>query len=166
MKQTMILAVTLLVFSVAHSQNIVLPEKPTESERTAAEELSLHLEKAIGKPVKVIREGTRGTAPFLYVGATLFAREKGVLSRQFEQEEWLLQACGKDALILAGGEPRGVLYASWEYLERFFNILWPDEEMVYIPKNQFPLLFHMQCSFESEIVLHLYYGLFLRFFWL
>ena len=136
MNKTLMLAVTLLFFSVANAQSIVLPGKPTESERTAAEELSRHLEKAIGKPVPVIREGTRGTLPFLYVGATDFARKKGILTKQFEPEEWLLQACGKDALILAGGEPRGILYASWEFLERFFNILWPDEETVYIPENQ------------------------------
>ena len=136
MKKTSILAAALLVFSAANAQSIVLPANPTESERTAAEELALHLEKAVGKPVPVIREGTRGTAPFLYVGATDFARKQGIRSGQFEPEEWLLQACGKEALILAGGEPRGVLYASWEFLERFFNILWPDEETVYIPENQ------------------------------
>ena len=43
MNKTLMLAVTLLFFSVANAQSVVLPEKPTESERTAAEELSLHL---------------------------------------------------------------------------------------------------------------------------
>ena len=112
------------------AQSIILPDQPALTEKTAAEELSEHLEKMLGKPIPVTSESKPGAAPRIYVGNTAFAGKKN-----FEPEAWQIKAKGKDALILQGGLPRGILYAAWEFLEQN-GILWMDEESTYIPKKK------------------------------
>ena len=116
---------------------IVLPEKPTLQEKTAARELALHLKLVCGKELSVTTENLAGRGgQLIYVGATGFAAAQKTALEKFAPEEWLVKAVDESRLILAGGFPRGTLYAVYEYLERNHGFLWPDVKSVYCKKDK------------------------------
>lgn len=110
--------------------SIVIPEQPSVTEKTAAEELSKHLSGITGKDVPVTSEAKPGDVPRIYVGNTALAGKQ-----TFSPESWKIEAKGKNTLILQGGSPRGILYAAWEFLERN-GVIWMDEESTYLPHKE------------------------------
>lgn len=131
MNLKMLSAICAFSLSAALSaQSIVLPNKPSKAEKTAAAELSEHLTKMLGRKVAVTNESKPGVLPRIYVGNTKFAGKK-----KFDLEAWQIRTKGKNALILQGGNPNGILYAAWELLEQN-GVLWMDEETTYIPKKK------------------------------
>ncbi|MFQ6098051.1 MAG: DUF4838 domain-containing protein, partial [Armatimonadota bacterium] len=67
----------------------------------------------------------------IYVGPTHAARESGMDPATLGPEEWIVRAKG-DRLLLAGGRPRGTLYAVYHFLEDVVGVHWwnPWEEFV------------------------------------
>ena len=134
--------------------DIVLPAKPTDIERFAAEELGYHLGKAFGVSPDVVGEtaltaGVR-TCHF-YVGRTKAAASAGLLDRPLEDEERRLKSV-VDGLCLVGGDRDmpygeietlyrakscGTLFAVYDFLERELGVLWlwPGELGEVIPKR-------------------------------
>ncbi len=112
---------------------IVLPKDATLPEQTAARELRAYLEKATGAEYPVVREPVpRGAAAArIYVGPTRFAHDSGMNVKKMDGEEWINRSVGDD-LILAGGRPRGTLYAVYRFLEDSVGVHWwnPWEETV------------------------------------
>lgn len=111
---------------------IVTPESATASESRACQELAVYLGRITGGQFKVVKESAFDNgAPAIYVGPTKFAREAGVQFDELSDEEWTIRA-DDHAVILAGGRPRGTLYAVYHFLEDHLGIRWwnPFEEHV------------------------------------
>ncbi len=98
---------------------IVLPEHPQPAELTAAEELVKHLEQLTGVHVNTIGETAYASGPMVAVGFN--NRLPDSLKRErfgkLADDEILIWSSG-DVLLLAGGSPRGTLYAVYEWLHQ------------------------------------------------
>ncbi len=111
---------------------IVVPDEPAPEERNAAAELALYLGSAVGSEFRVIPEsdpGARGAA--IHVGPTAFAKSLGADPARLGPEEWRIRTA-EGRLVLAGGRPRGTLYAVSRFLEDVVGVRWwsPSEESV------------------------------------
>jgi hypothetical protein len=111
---------------------IVLAQKATAAEQTAANELAGYLRQITGAtfPVqtedKLPAEGNR-----VFVGSTDFAKSQGFSADKLGPEEWIIRTMGKD-LVIIGGQPRGTIYGAYHFLEDVLGIHWwsPFEESV------------------------------------
>jgi len=112
--------------------SIVLGALPTLPERTAANELAAYLAKVTGATFAVATEddAPKG-ASRICVGPTAAAMRVGVDPAKLGPEEWVMRTVGDD-LVLAGGRPRGTLYAVYRFLEDVVGVHWwnPFEESV------------------------------------
>lgn len=112
--------------------NIVLPETASVAEKNAAEEIQSYLLKMTGTDCKIVKEKDAGKSASIHVGPTSLAKESILDYDKLEREEWVIRDY-KGNLILAGGRPRGTIYAAFEFLERL-GVTWPDEVTEYVPK--------------------------------
>jgi len=110
---------------------IVLADSHIPAEQTAAEELKTYLAKMTGARCEIVSEA-QADGPAIFVGPTAFAKRNGVDCAKLDKEEWLLRAAGGN-LLIAGGRPRGTLYAAYEMLERL-GVVWPDVNVEYVPE--------------------------------
>jgi len=113
---------------------IVLADGATPAEVTAANELAAYLGTMTGRLFPVLAEAEAwipwpGRA--VYVGPTALARDNGVDCAALGAEEWVLKSVGQ-RLVVAGGRPRGTIYAAYHLLEDHYGVRWwtPWEETV------------------------------------
>ena len=124
------------------SWSIVIPAKANPETINAANELKIHLDKALSQKIPVIREGKKVSGKTIYLGNTVYARKTGTNFSKFPAERSLIQRCGNN-IIIGGGHPRGVLYGVYEFLERFSGVTWldpyvtinPPLKELYVPEN-------------------------------
>jgi len=112
---------------------IVSPSTATPAEQFAAEELALFLGKVTGAEFPIV-EGGAHNGPAIHIGWTERAKAAGIDFEQLGDEEWVLKTEGRD-LILAGGRPRGTLYAVYEFLESHAGCRWVSHDLERIPKD-------------------------------
>ena len=110
---------------------IVIPEKATIQEQTAAEELSRYLGRIVEKSLPIVIEKDELPANGIFVGNTRFASRVNTGIDSFAEEQWLNRTV-EGNMILAGGGRRGTLYAVWHFLEDVCGVRWwtPYEESV------------------------------------
>jgi hypothetical protein len=110
---------------------IVLPQRASLPEQTAARELTHYLARITGGTFVVRKEGAQTSASAIYVGATAFATRAGVKVSALPSEAWRIKTHNKN-LILAGGGTRGTLYATYRFLEDYAGVRWwnPWEDSV------------------------------------
>jgi hypothetical protein len=111
---------------------IVVPEDPAPEEKNAAAELALYLGSAVGSPFRVIPENDPAACgAAIHVGPTEFAKSIGFDPARLGPEEWRIRTA-EGRLVLAGGRPRGTLYAVSRFLEDEVGVRWwtPSEESV------------------------------------
>lgn len=109
---------------------IVVANDATPEEQTAASELAGYVEKISGARLPVFRESAAPRAgACVFVGPTRFAAARGL--GKLAAEEWAIRTAGGH-LVLAGGRPRGTLYAVSRFLEDVAGVHWwnPFEESV------------------------------------
>ncbi|MDX1387894.1 MAG: DUF4838 domain-containing protein, partial [Acidobacteriota bacterium] len=109
---------------------IVVPLEATPQETTAALELAAYLEKVTAASF-AIRAEEKDEIPAIYVGDTSAARALGIDPAALGAEEWVIRTTG-GRLVLAGGRPRGTLYAVYHLLEDVVGVRWwtPYDESV------------------------------------
>ncbi|MBI4025404.1 MAG: DUF4838 domain-containing protein [Verrucomicrobia bacterium] len=114
---------------------IVLADKCRLPERTAALELAAYLHRITGASFRMIKEseaapGTRS----LYVGPTKFAQDHGITASALGAEEWIVRTVGGN-LLLIGGNPRGTLYAVYQFLEDDLGVHWWNRWCESVPRR-------------------------------
>ncbi|MBN8216283.1 MAG: DUF4838 domain-containing protein [Spirochaetes bacterium] len=102
------------------------------SESFAAEELAKYLRQITRAPFPIATESP--AAASIQVGPTSLALKNGIDARTYAPEEWSMKISGK-TLFLAGGRPRGTLYAVYEFLEREGGVRWLDAETEFVPRR-------------------------------
>ena len=118
------------------SWQILLPEHPSLTESTAAEELQLHIQKMTGTEVPIVSEPRDLPADHvLSVGDTLFARPcvEKEHPDPFKFDEIFIRAEGTN-LLLTGHQRRGALYAVYTFLEDVCGCRWYTEEAAVVPQ--------------------------------
>ena len=127
-----LLLVTAAAFAVPV---IVIPKNANPQEKTAAEELALHLKLATGKTVQTVAENAApAKGKRIFIGKTAFAQKNKVAFAKLGEEEHFVKAVSADTLIIAGGYPRGTIYGVYEFLENNLNAMWLDETDIMIDK--------------------------------
>ncbi len=119
--------------SLSAELSIVLPDHPTASEKMAAQELAEHFTAATGKKYPIVKGKVTGKA--IYIGTHPEA-VKIAGKKKYGKEEWQLTARDANTLAVTGGEPRGVIYAAYEFLENDLGVIWMDEWSVHVPKHK------------------------------
>ena len=113
------MAIQISADGVAKCQ-IMLATEPAPAEQTAAEELAAYLGKITGGQFSVTPEA-EASGPVIYVGPTQFSLTNGVDAAKLGPDEWVIRTVGDD-LILAGGRPRGTIYAVYRLLEETLGV--------------------------------------------
>ncbi len=122
---TMVCATSLM----AQSYFIKGPANPKPQELTAVKELTDYLARRIDGKLTI-----GGASPVTFqVGDTELAAKHKLLSDSLPDEQWHVKSVG-DQVILNGGGTRGVLYATYHFLEDCCGIHWWSVVEDYVPK--------------------------------
>ena len=110
---------------------IVLPDEPTIVEKTAARELSEHLQLVTGADFQTTaaNEVSADGQSLIYVGGTAKAPTK-----DYRFDEIFIKMDGGN-LILAGHQKRGCLYAVYSFLQDVVGVRWWAPKDAFIPKK-------------------------------
>ncbi|MBQ7649839.1 MAG: DUF4838 domain-containing protein, partial [Victivallales bacterium] len=133
MKKTLLLLLTALTVATMDIKAIYHAEgelKPMD--KFALQELTEHLEKALGHKIPCAVEPATAAKEAIYLGHTKFAASNKIDFAAFPQEGWLIKE-SNGAIILGGHKTHGNLYAVYEFLERFADIDWFDEHTSILP---------------------------------
>jgi len=116
---------------------IVVSSEAIPAEQFAAEELALHLEQMSGAKLPIVTDSEPLPSHAVLLGKTRFLQELGVEVNweQFGKEGYLLRVSG-DHLIIAGGQPRGVLYGVYALLEDYLGCRWFAPDTSFIPQRK------------------------------
>ncbi|MBM3887624.1 MAG: DUF4838 domain-containing protein [Verrucomicrobia bacterium] len=114
---------------------IRLCAEPTPAERHAAEELKRFLKEISGVELPV-REAGAASARSILVGrdAEVERLASGVDWAKLGSEGFVVRTCGPH-LVLAGGRPRGTLYALYSFLDQELGCRWLAPDCSRIPKR-------------------------------
>lgn len=114
---------------------IVLAKEASASEKSAAKELQNYLRKITDAECPIVEVAP---APAIHIGPTELAKEAIADYASLGREEWVIKSYNGN-LILAGGRPRGTLYAVYEFLEQQ-GVIWPAPTLDYVPRLSFLLI--------------------------
>ena len=112
---------------------IVLPDNPSIQEKYAAGELAKYLGKSLGGEIKTVNENNVAGGKAIYLGKTRRAAAKG--GADFAIEEYQIAADAKDVVIV-GSDFRGILYASYDFLERFAGVRFFTPACEVVPEHK------------------------------
>ena len=111
--------------------SVVLPSEPKPWERTAAQELETWLMACVPSGIVTVggADVTSTSLPAVFhVGDTALAKEKGLLSKDMQDEKWIIRSFGRD-VVLNGGGSHGTLYAVSHFLEDVVGVrFWNDDD--------------------------------------
>jgi len=116
---------------------IVIPDKATPVERTAARELQEHLEAVTGAMLPVAPEAdTPMDKPRVALGDGATTRKllAGLSLESLSPDAIVIRSVGRD-LVLAGHPRRGTLYAVYTFLEDTVGVRWWTATETHIPKR-------------------------------
>lgn len=119
----------IVLFSIADmfAWEIKNTQSPSKAELTAAAELKLYL----GKTVKEFKLAGKNLGT-IYLGDSALARSNGIETKKLPSEKWIIKSVGND-LIITGGEPRGIIYATYKFLEDVIGVRFFSTEHEYVP---------------------------------
>ena len=120
----------------AARMTIVVPDAATPVERTAADELRLHLDQVTGARFAVTNETAAASGPRILIGNTvaLATLLPGFDPKAVAYDGIVLKTAG-DALILTGHPQRGPLYAVYAFLEDDVGVRWWTSSETFIPRK-------------------------------
>jgi len=115
---------------------IVLGADATKSERYAASELALYLEKSTGGRFQIMTTAPKSISR-IYVGQTGVVKQllKGFDWSSVRKDGIVIKTIGSD-LVLSGDRPRGSLYAVYTFLEDQLGVRWWTPEAESVPKTR------------------------------
>ncbi|HPG65276.1 MAG TPA: DUF4838 domain-containing protein [Candidatus Hydrogenedentes bacterium] len=126
-----------LVENGASPYAIAVSADPIPAEQTAARELQAYLAEVTGCTLEIISElESRGTGRWIMVGP------QASVTEALPNFDWaaaghdgIVMKTAGDNIILAGGRPRGTLYAVYTFLEDVVGCRWWSSTEQYVPKK-------------------------------
>ena len=121
----------------AASAVIVVDPGATEAEQFAAQDLKIHLDQMTGGNFQIVNPTYKTTQARILIGQC--PEVKGLLPNiDFDnmQSDTIVMKTLGNKLILAGGRPRGTVYAVYSFLEDNLGCNWWDQNNSSIPVNR------------------------------
>lgn len=137
--------------------DIVIPAKPLDVERYAADELKHHLDKAFGASAVILKEDALAHSRckgHIFVGATAAAKKAGLPGKPFSKDEHIVKTSG-NGLFLLGYDADiayaditkdlwstatlyATIYAVYDFLENEMGVkwIWPGPTGEFVPKRR------------------------------
>ena len=116
---------------------IVRGAQASPSEVTAAEKLQRYLERISGCVLPIVTDDEAARDYEIIIGRT--TREGidtyEVPRGELGDEGFILKTVG-ESIVIAGGEKRGTLYGTFDFLEKFLGCLWLTGEVTVVPEAQ------------------------------
>ncbi|MCE9589314.1 MAG: DUF4838 domain-containing protein [Planctomycetes bacterium] len=112
---------------------IFLPEQPTPTERTAAQELQLHLRLITGGELAILPESQRGGRHGFFIGHCRAYALPETESAALGVEGLVIRSHGPDLQLT--GNQRGVLYAVSVFLEEYLGCRWFAADCTRLPTS-------------------------------
>jgi hypothetical protein len=110
--------------------DILLPERPTATEKMVAEQLHQHLSQLSNSTVSVVQETGTGKEHRIYIGRTKYAQSKNMDVDGLGEDGYQLKRFGNHVVIV-GGEKGGLQYGAYDFLESLgFRKYAPGETFV------------------------------------
>ena len=128
---------TLVENSVSKYQ-IVVPQNATEAENYAAEELACFLEQISGCSLRIVTDASPLSCCEILLGLSnshLHLQNFRFSGLQLASEEFIIQT-ENNCLAIVGGQPRGLLYGVYTFLEDYLGCRWFSSTVSHIPKRQ------------------------------
>ncbi len=122
------IAVAGTLCTITYAMQIVMPENPLPSEKTAAQEFKEYLGKT-GTELLI-----NGQPPCISIGETKLAVKQGLSKAGMKNEEWIVKTIG-NTLFINGGGSRGALYGVYNFLEDRLGVRWWNPFEEYVPEN-------------------------------
>jgi hypothetical protein len=115
---------------------IVTHDRATAPQRHAAQELASFLKQISGADFPVVRQADWSGGPAIFVGPSVAARQvaPGLYVGDLGHDGFVIRT-SPPHLILAGGEPRGTLYAVYTFLEDHLGCRWWTSTASTIPRH-------------------------------
>lgn len=126
---------------------IVTSDHPSQVASYAANELALHIEKATGVQLPIIKESAAtNTSAHLFIGDCKASRDAGIEVKLLTPEAFVLRTRGSDLFIVGddkNDDPldsdtrAGTLWGVYEWLDRALHVrwLWPGDGGTFVPKT-------------------------------
>jgi Domain of unknown function (DUF4838)/Glycosyl hydrolase family 67 N-terminus len=126
-----------LVDSGKSDYSIVLPEKPTPVEKTAATELQSYTEKSTGVKLPIVSEKNVTGDHRILIGATVEGQKLlgDTKLDALKYDAIVLKTFGPK-IVLAGHKQRGTLYAVYTFLEDQLGVRWWAATEETVPKHE------------------------------
>ncbi|MCS6922990.1 MAG: DUF4838 domain-containing protein [Fimbriimonadales bacterium] len=115
---------------------IVVQHGATETERHAAEELRAHLERITSTPFALIVADSLPPRAVVVGQGALAERLRPDIRWDALGEEEMIVSCRDGYLLLAGGRPRGTLYAVYRFLATQLGVRWWTPWAQHIPRKR------------------------------
>ncbi|UCH34205.1 MAG: hypothetical protein JSV65_16955, partial [Armatimonadota bacterium] len=115
---------------------IVTHDRASAPQRHAAGELASFLKQISGAEFAVVPEAEWSRGPAIFVGPSRAARRAfpGLYMRPLGHDGFVIRT-SPPHLLLAGGEPRGTLYAVYTFLEDYLGCRWWTSTASTIPRH-------------------------------
>jgi len=113
---------------------IVVSADAGETEKWAADELAFFLHLSTGCAIPVVADATPYQNRLLVGEGAARLAGTGFDAKSLQPEEIIVQTAGHD-LILAGGSPRGTLYAVYTFLEDVVGCRWWTQAVWNVPRK-------------------------------
>ena len=114
--------------------SIVIPEKASGAEKTAADELQKYLEKISGVRLPVVTDEAEPDDSEILVGKTNRDVYSGTDFAELGDEGFILRADGS-RLVICGGGDRGTVYGTYAFLEEQLGCRWYTASCEYVPES-------------------------------
>ena len=116
--------------------SIVIPDNATPTERTAALELGLYLVRVTGERVPVVAESQHtASQKGIFVGKCAYTQKSGKVDFDKLEHDGI-HLVSQDGNLMLAGNRRGVLYAVYEFLERYADCRWYASDCIVIPEKK------------------------------
>lgn len=135
MLKQIIFTTSLLLSVTMIAAEIQIPAKPTGAESSAAKELQEYLKKITKQKIAIVNERSPKSTPVFYVGKTECAKKARIDFLKMHTEQWVIKSVS-NGILLTGGDPRGIMYAVYRYLEDSCGVRWWNIKETHIPSKK------------------------------
>lgn len=124
---------------IVSSGRIVIPEKPSPTEKFSGEELQKYIEKVTGTKITLANDSLDSCIN-IYIGKAISEKEmKAMIPDTGLGEEGFIIARKQNSIYIGGMTDRATLYGVYDFIERFCGIRWfapgPVGEVVPVKKD-------------------------------